>query len=466
MEKDYNHLSSYEWLGEFWFEETPDEKFPGIISYSPISGLLLSVVRRCTEESDNVVTIHGYSQETGLISLLKCFTKGDAISNFSTQKETFFCSYLVTGKHLSETTFVEGCTFELSNLREFCFSHGSVLRDDYTLENQLEACCDNLNITLTKTAKAKGLSPDRLSSLLVLDEKYSQFKKELDEAAKKLSEKHGLKHISAKTDIGYEFSAKNIEEKVGIYPLIDFVFDLANLQTILMLKKVIPLKIKLLDQFDEENNRFVLRLNLMTSLYLTEKQVSSIEKDQTHRFLPVNINGVKNNFNEVLRAWIDFKNEPQNIVLNVIYEHIGGGFNPVQHSVLLISAMEQWYYSNKDGVKNGTEKYEWLISQYTNNELQAYLEKVIPIPIDNTKNKSIGELLTIVRGIILHPDKLKKITLKDSRDELSSSDLANISEVLYFILVIAVYRKIGVESTFVDQFLNDFDRYLPVHSEI
>ncbi len=89
--KKFSPINEYEWLGNFWFSDNPDSKFPGILSYSPKNGLVLS------KDNNKSVTIYGYTQETGQVSLVSCCFAGNFSTNFTTQKEKYFCTAMIVG---------------------------------------------------------------------------------------------------------------------------------------------------------------------------------------------------------------------------------------------------------------------------------------------------------------------------------------------------------------------------------
>ncbi len=275
MSIKYSLLDSFEWLGEFWLEGDKDNSFPGVLTYSPNEGLLLSVVRKASIPAQtDCVIIHGYTQDTGRITLLECLSRRVRVSNLVTQEETLFCRTALIGGHFNDEDKFGGCVFSVNNLAEFCYPQGFRLYDDFktasVLESDLGSCC----LSLYKTASGTFVGNKRLSSLLLLDESHADFREELDQAFERLVEKHDVKEVFAKSEVGYEWLLEQRGKKYfRPFDAIRNVYSIANLCCVLMLKTVRPTRLSLLSVPDGEEGP---SSPVLLSLRLTERQVASV----------------------------------------------------------------------------------------------------------------------------------------------------------------------------------------------
>jgi len=83
--------------------------------------------------------------------------------------------------------------------------------------------------------------------------------------------------------------------------------------------------------------------------------------------------------------------------------------------------------------------------------MKKKLEEFIPlkIKVDDAGKLSYGASLTSIRGVILHPKKVRGVTFKDDRKvkELTEFDLYNLTEVIIMILIRALYTKFGISES-------------------
>ena len=78
------------------------------------------------------------------------------------------------------------------------------------------------------------------------------------------------------------------------------------------------------------------------------------------------------------------------------------------------------------------------------------------LPVPNSENESLGKLLSQVRGVVLHPT---------NGNHISNVALDNLSEIIYLMLVIAIYEKIGIAESAVSKIKNKFENRLRIIEE-
>lgn len=192
-----------------------------------------------------------------------------------------------------------------------------------------------------------------------------------------------------------------------------------------------------------------------------DKQVAGIIKDQDYRWLPVNLEGIQGNFSAIYPAWRDFRIDDMNLVLHVVLDHIENSRLSIQKPAIMISAMEQWFYkySGLNGSKN--DKYQKVIDAYSSDQIKSQLESCIPF--ERNANTTLGELITHVRAAILHPGSNTQPPIKAGASPLGEIGLANIAEMLYIIIVLGVYTKIGVSEDAISNVRESYKRFTALY---
>lgn len=467
MSKDYKSLESYEWLGEFWLEGEDDKKFPGLLSYTPEKGISIKVLRKNADfphrripgfirHDDKAVTIFGYTQETGNVSLLDCMSTGRSSSDLYSTEESFFCGYAILDGHFSKSHVFHSCSLGLNNLSEFCHPQGFKMHDSVNGHGVCKSVLDKLSVSICKQASGFHVLDSRISSLLLDIDVSQAFMDELDSAVKSLSEKHDIPYLAAKSEIEYLISI----ESPDCMEFMDFMREAIYVRhffSFLMLKKIVPLWMCLREKTDEKSSGYSKIYPVLMSLYLNEKQVKKIDNDQDNRLLPVNLQGIKDNFQSVYYLWREFRVDRMNIVLNAVLDHIDTSRLSIQEPAIMIAAMEQWFYkySGLSGTKN--DKYEKVINEYSSDHMKKRLEESIPFERD--AGLTLGELITHVRAAILHPGSNAQLPLKEGSRPLDEISLANIAEMLYIIIVLGVYTRIGVSEEAISNVRESYDRF-------
>jgi hypothetical protein len=470
MSGDYSLLKEYEWLGEFWLEGEEDKKFPGLLTYAPEKGISIRILRKNADfphhripgfdrDENKSVTIFGYTQDAGKVSLFDCMPRGDSSGNLYSTEMGLFCGYAVLGGHFPRSHLFRSFSMRLNNLNEFCYPQGFKMDDVLDGYDVCKSEVDNLSVSICKTASGSHIFNNRLSSLLLDVEMNDDFKDELDAMAQSLSEKHNVPYFVAKSNIDYKIY---IESTDGA-EFMDFILEsiyIRHLFSFLMLKQIVPLWMYVKENPGKSSAEYVSAHPVLMSLYLTDKQVAGIIKDKDHRWLPVNLQGIKDNFSEIYPAWRKFRMDDMNLVLHVVLDHIENSRFSIHKPAIIISAMEQWFYkySGLSGTKK--DKYEKVIAAYSSDQINTQLESCIPF--ERTGNVSLGGLITHVRTAILHPGS-DLPPIKAGASPLGEVGLANIAEMLYIIIVLGVYTKIGVSEDAISNVRESYKRFTALY---
>lgn len=442
MAKDFNLLDRYEWLGEFWSTDE-SKKFPGILRYSPQEGITVSaLVSSDMAYSYREKTLYGYCQQAGFLTLYGCFVKSEGSFNLTTYSPTLYVSYAVTRGRFTDADSFKICQFELTGLDDFCYPQGFKLEDKYTSKSICEAETSDVKISIAKVAKGKMIGRGEISSLILLDENDGQFEEELDKLARELMDKHNIPYINSKSDISHVLI---VENKGGLSRdgILRYMFSLKQLFSLFLLKPVCVKNIKLVYEDDEGRD---LNCQVLYSFLIPEKEIRQLDSFLDYRLMKVNLDSIKDNFQKVFSGWDQIVRDETDIILNTLATHINGGYSSVQHAVTFISCLEQWYHKYEE--RNGS-KYDCVINRYGTDYLRDFIfEKA---PIESRCGDTVGQLLSNIRGIVLHPNGARKHTVKNG-GILSHSSFLNISEALFVLLLRALFTRLGVSRESIDKF--------------
>ena len=86
-------------------------------------------------------------------------------------------------------------------------------------------------------------------------------------------------------------------------------------------------------------------------------------------------------------------------------------------------------------------------------------------PIKAKDSDTVGQLLSNIRGIVLHPNGARKHTAKND-EILDHSSFANTSEAIFIILLRAIFTKLGVSQESIDKLGAETEPVLCTHQNI
>jgi len=281
-------------------------------------------------------------------------------------------------------------------------------------------------------------------------------KNDLDEAVSEVLLKHN-KSLLTITDRGYGLALKSkYPAGLDFGQCIKLVDNAARFFSVLMLKPIRPIELSLLGNSEDGHHE---SFPVLISLHLTSSQMKALQSDQNHHLLPVNINGVKANFHDIFSQWNEYASENLSIVLPTLLNHINGQYNFVQNYVLLLTAIEKWAMDENENYKT-IEKYDWFINEYGSDELKTHFCKYLPT------EKTIGEHLSDIRKCIVHPATLRSGGKRKYKDILHDSSLDNLNELMFILLIIALYNKLGIDQGVVTKISEKYSNYIRTYETI
>jgi len=461
-------LDEYEWLGSFWLSTSPDLSFPGTISYKPNSGIRFTyfrngpLVSKDEASMNRVYFIHGFIPELKNITLVASLITYYPIQHSGIIKETITCDYLITMGHFDETTVFKNCSFRLKHIDEFFFPQDRKQHDSYNPNFLYDQTVKNKEKDfklIIKQSVTSNILPIKPSSLFTIHKKTNdmicdEYCAEIDDFFNNFEKKNEVIVLSKET-LKYWFLLES-EKEVGISinEFIDVIENCKNLFILLFLEITAPIEIafKLGDDMEPTT------CQVLKSLYLSPSQMMQFSSRKLSNYrIPINFASIRDELGLILKEWYILNSNEFNIAISQVIDHIYGNDHFYQKYTLFLASIEHWSmeYNPK---YNKSSKYDWFINNYSNEKLITVLKKYLP-----ENSSSIGEHLSNIRSCIVHPKSLKDKFVQ-YQPYINNTNIANISEIIFLLLIIAIYDKIGISQNIITNLKSNYEYHLSIFS--
>ncbi len=236
----------------------------------------------------------------------------------------------------------------------------------------------------------------------------------------------------------YFFHINGNNKTAGDY--IHLQYNIEKLFSIFLFKKIYSLYCFL----KAENKEY----QLINAFSLKER--GDEEKVSLMPHLPVCLRNIKDKFSEILKNWeevlqFDLVNA---FIMDKLYHNSGAGLQQYSILVALIGAWQ----SKKDG--NYNNRYKNFLAENLlpeddvfNKEIMIKLRRILG---DSKTLDEIAEDIGEIRNTILHIDQLSPTCQKIKKyGHIVKNEIhiANLCEILFIIVIKAIYRKLGIEQS-------------------
>ncbi len=425
------------YLGKFWVPNIPDRKFSGTLTFSKenqislkITGYIETADDFAPSSSCEVKQLYSFVEEIGEVTLMNCLSNGGR-TNFR-QSESHFIkhyivSYAILGIHcLKDDTIFTGISFHFGGLNNFCAPYPN---DYFIADNTPQIDCttdDGIDIKLKQGRKEAF---DLSMAMFAYGNKYES--KLLEELRQKTENMMLSKPC-------YFFHINGNSKTAGDY--IHLQYNIEKLFSIFLFRKIHSLYSFL----KTENKEY----QLVNAFNLKERTAE--EKIPLMFHLPVCLNNVKDKFSEVLKSWKEVLQYDlvNSFITDKLYNNSGAG---LQQYSILIALIGAWQ-SKKDGDYKNRYKnflFDNLLPEddVFNKEIMVKLRQIL----GNSKTlDEIAEDIGEIRNTILHIDTIPPADKKLKKYEYLFKDelhIANLCEILFIIVIKAIYRKLGIEQS-------------------
>ena len=428
---DIEQGKEFETVVELWGANRKS-KISGTLSYSLLKGIILEFY--VFNESPNELLknidkiMYGISFDIGSFTLIKGFElcKQEAYRpNSSMTLYRYFYKYMLQG--LIEGLTISKIHFYMDNLNEFCHPQGWSSSDSFQSEAVTCSDLDSYRISIMKSCKFVLLK--NISDALALDSSNdleNDFKGELDAFYENLinSERYKKKiRTGRKNEINYYIAIEPIKNKIleinNLHDISSSVLCFFSIITYCIFNFT-KINIYVADEKNSERG-----INLIFS----DTRDTASKKIDYHN-TPVNINSIKDNFNQIYRSWDQIYNEPKNFFTNVIFEHINDNSRrDIAHALMCIASLERMSYSFYENEMTKKNKYHLLINKHATNQVKSKLKDLMP-------DDNVGKAISEIRSSIAHSnDKNYLVT-----------DFLNIASLLHMVLLNTIYSQLNIDA--------------------
>jgi len=447
----FDPKKEFSYVGKFWYPETPDKQFSGVLNYTQDKGLSLKIlisIDFALMEEQNIQgkTIHGFVEQIKEITLLKCLFINKGFKNLLQTKE-YSIFFAVLGKHCDKNDKIfTGIVFHFPEIDSFCKTNA----DEYFVDDKkpiINCKLSNnqhikihqgsrdeidLNLVLSKDMQIK-LIPflkryNRIVSDKTLNKKSKMTKRDETILKNVHKEKSRLKITKPFFCVDITGNKNTIEYYIGEKSEIMKMFSLFSLQAIYC---------------------DFIKIRAGNESYTIIEQVG--ERCSTKKLMmsnmPITIHDININFATIFDRWNNLPSEVLNILFDdKLYNKANPGYQ--QYSIM-IAILGSWQVQNGKTKDNGT-RYEKLLeenllpSDLINDEITAKLKAILGIekPLDKIA-RDLGE----IRDCILHMDTIPKTHRKYIQHKTileNETHINNLCEILFIFMVKIVYSYIGI----------------------
>lgn len=466
IQKDFNYL------GQFWYSDCPDKRFPGIFSYSLEKGPMLKMMEipYFPAEEKKEKTIHGIVEEIGKVTLLGIpLTYKTTFGSDSFNVRNFELILAITGTHslMTDESF-NRISFHFPEIDAFCSFkdiNGYFISDNKTLIKNIPIDDDfeiELKQGIRDVVELTSVLPDSIMDKidpeyktakrqLFTKENFDPKKSEFTEQGKILAKKiNKTEQDLTITKPFYCVAVKGKNRKIKDF--IKIKFELEKLFSVFFLT---PIYSDFCCIGDDKGKYYVI------------KKIGKVSKNSPlFLHLPITINNVKNNFKDIFANWV--KILPSDllnlVVIDKFYNNITPGYQQFSILLAIIGGWQILHGENKDYNK----RYENFLKETlqpndifykgkgekcgnASTKQEGIKDKIDRIFGSEKSFGSIAQDLNNIRDCILHWDqklqnqKKSDTQLERCKDILNKeTSVMNLCEILFIVLLYAIYSKLGI----------------------
>lgn len=465
----FKSTENFSYLGEFWKPEKPDIKFSGRIEYSPSDGVSVKFITSSSFSDEDIYpTLFGFCEEMGNITLINCISNGGKTywGPYSYKTKIYKIIGVIVGIHVSKDEKIfDGICFHFPEMNSFCCWN---IDSYFTSDHKPVIDCktrDNLNIKV-----AQGYRDTMDLSLILNDtilEKIcphlTQYRKNITTNTKlSTEEKKIIDKEQENITITKPFYIATIKgDKTNIGNYLHIRHKIEKLFSIFFLKPIYSTFSKIFI----ENKEYTLIENI--------NELKGNKRAEYFPYIPVNISNVEDKFNDIYDNWNNIlpSDMLDIVIVDKFYNQAGSGY---QQFSILLSIIGSWQ------IIHGSDKTY-------NSRYQKFLEENLPnddIFTDGSEHrkgirerfyeilgfdKTWGDIacdLDNIRDCILHLDMKINNNKKNTNNIFAKykniiekeTSISNLCEILFIVLVKAIYTKLGIILT--DDEKNNLLRYI------
>jgi len=439
-ENNIKSLGSYEFFGEFSSnKENNEDRFPGVLRYSPYNGLRLSYSQSDDKSPIECKRLFGVLNNGQLCTLIGPFDLSSGTSyygKFLTRSGEHGVRYALFGGFIEEDDLIEYCDFTFNGMQEFMRPQGFINYEDFKDGVIEKSQGHDWEVEVRNKATFSHVN-ESLSNLIYSKDKgaLADFKSGYN----KVKEKHPDATFLLRNNLSFFFRFRKKVNVVTEEAILDTI-KITSLFSILIAKPVFPEEINL--KFTHESKR---NLAVLYSLNLEQTTIDLAQEKISHHFTPLNWQDL--NFEKTLNKWLDIEDAYKVISIAYRYETGSSTLNEVYGEIILYATLMEDINKSLGGKKD--EKYEKPLRQYASLNLTSSLVNLF----SKYNSENLGENIATLRNELAHINRHKTLINK-----LNINDYIKVAGTLKIIVTSHLLHQLDISMENIHKYQ---DRIIP-----
>lgn len=434
-------FKSKDWIGEFFTPDQYEKRFPGKVTYSAESGVMLEYAitgHDVPDESPVLFGILDNGQKCTLVGKFRPVHSGVSFHHgLTTRKGRNGFQYLLVGDFIGIDEKHHNLTFTLTNLQEFFFPKGYKDLVKYSEEPIFSLETSYGKIEVGNTASFGYFGKDITSQIYSMDKSALE---DLKNSFAEIQNKYPKSFFMLKKDIGYNVRLE-INDGGTIHEVGDYIYQIANLFALLIYSPVYPESINISKNEGDKERHFVMQA--YPSMVLEHRTIEIATKDRSHFHMPITQNTI--NLPTIIESWLLTYKDYSTIISSIQHE-TGFRDEHAAHGEIVLYATQLESISYSQNIDR-TEKYEYPINTYGSEKVKSGLIKIF----EKINSDGIGKNISELRNEIAHVSRPKRLL-----PVLSLRELVHIEQYLHIIIIAYILGKLGISKEVIDDYQNKF----------
>lgn len=434
-------FESKEWIGEFFIPDQYENRFPGKVTYSAESGIVLVYAITGQDVPDESPILYGILDNGRKCTLVGKFIPIHSGFSFNhgliTRKGENRFRYLLVGDFINVDEKHHNYYFTLTNLQEFFFPIGYKDFVKYSEKPLLSLETPYGKIEIENTASFGHFGKDITSQIFSLDKTALE---DLKNSFAEIQNKYPESYFMFKKDIRYNIHIE-INNGGSIYDIGDYIYQIANLFALLIYSPVYPESINIFKHYGDKERQF--EIQLYPSMVLEHRTINIAAKNRSHFRMPITQNTI--DLQKILENWFLYNKDYSTIISSIQHE-TGFRDEHTAHGEIVLYATQLESISYNQNI-NRNDKYEYPINIYGSEKVKSNLKRIF----EKINSDKIGENISELRNEIAHVGRPKRLL-----PVLTLKELVKIEQNLQIIIISYILSELGVSKDVIDKYQDKY----------
>ncbi|WP_147198408.1 HEPN domain-containing protein [Pantoea sp. CCBC3-3-1] len=431
-----NLLGDYEFFGEFFPDKnTKEGRFPGVIKYTPYTGLKLEYSLSNEKSPQECERLFGILSNGKLCTLIGPFNLSSGtnyVGEFFIRTGTHSFPYAIFGDFTEELDLIEYCDFNFNGMQEFM--HPQNFLHQYEFKEEITGKAESHGWEVQIRNKATFLRADKNLSNLIHskdDDALNEFKYHFDS----IREKYPQASFLLRKTLEFFFRLSK-ESDVTTNDIILGVIKVTSLFSILIAKPIFPEEI-ILKFLDEK----IKSCSVLFGLGLEQRTFELAQENVSHFYTPLNLREI--NFETTLGKWFEIADAYKVLSISYRYETGMRTLNEAYGDIILYATLIEDINKSLGGVPK--EKYEKPFNEYASSRMRSFFCGIF----SKYNSDSIGDNIATLRNELAHIGRPKVLMNK-----LTTQEYIRIGDILRLIVTAHLFRQLEISLELIHTYMD------------